>query len=268
VSDGFFVAALDDRVAVGSVVTLSGPEGRHAAVVRRISLGEVVTVTNGDGRGARGPVVAVRKDGLDVEVAEVLSAAVPAPRIVCVQALPKNERAEQAVDLLTEIGVDEIVPWQASRSIVRWSGERGDKSLAKWQAVAREASKQSRRLRIPVIAPAATTAQVAALLAAAPAAYVLHEGASVHVATIRPPRTEIVVVVGPEGGIAPDELAAFEAAGAQAILIADTVLRTVTAGAVAVAQLRLLADIEWGIYHRSDDENGAISATRSPGQLQ
>jgi 16S rRNA (uracil1498-N3)-methyltransferase len=148
------------------------------------------------------------------------------------------------VDLLTELGVDEIVPWQASRSIVRWSGERGEKSLAKWQAVAREAAKQSRRLTIPVITAPATTAQVAARLAAAPAAYVLHEGASVPVATIRPPRTEIVLVVGPEGGIAPDELAAFEAAGAQLILIGDTVLRSVTAGAVAVAQLRLLADID------------------------
>jgi 16S rRNA (uracil1498-N3)-methyltransferase len=268
VSDGFFVAALDDRVQIGSVVTLDGPEGRHAAVVRRIGLGEFVTVTNGEGRGVRGPVVAVRKDGLDVQVGEILEAPVPAPRIVCVQALPKNERADQAVDLLTEIGVDEIVPWQASRSIVRWSGERGEKSLAKWQAVAREASKQSRRLRIPVISPVATTAQVVTRLAAAPAAYVLHEGASVAVASIRPPRSEIVLVVGPEGGISPEELAAFDAAGAQAILIADTVLRTVTAGAVAVAQLRLLADIEWGISHRSGDENGGISATRSTGHPQ
>jgi 16S rRNA (uracil1498-N3)-methyltransferase len=243
VSDGFFVAALDDHVQIGSVVTLGGPEGRHAAVVRRIGLGEVVTVTNGEGRGVRGPVVAVRKDGLDIEVAELLAAALPAPRIVCVQAIPKNERAEQAVDLLTEIGVDEIVPWQASRSIVRWSGERGEKSLARWQAVAREAAKQSRRLTVPVIAPLATTVQVAARLAAAPAAYVLHEGASMAVASVRPPNTEIVLVVGPEGGIAPDELATFEAAGARTILIADTVLRTVTAGAVAVAQLRLLADL-------------------------
>jgi 16S rRNA (uracil1498-N3)-methyltransferase len=244
VSDGFFVAALNDRVGVGSVVTLDGPEGRHAAVVRRIGLGEIVTVTNGEGRGVRGPVVAVRKDGLDLEVAELLEAPVPAPRIVCVQALPKNERAEQAVDLLTELGVDEIVPWQASRSIVRWSGERGAKSLTKWQAVARESAKQSRRLTIPVITAPATTTQVAALLASAPAAYVLHEGASVPVATVRPPRTEIVLVVGPEGGIAPDELATFEAAGAHLILISDTVLRSVTAGAVAVAQLRLLADID------------------------
>ncbi|MBI4901975.1 MAG: 16S rRNA (uracil(1498)-N(3))-methyltransferase [Actinobacteria bacterium] len=242
-SDGFFVAALDAGVHVGSLVTLDGPEGRHAAVVRRIGLGENGTVTNGEGRGVRGPVVAVRKDGLDVEVGELLESVPPRPRVVCVQALPKNERAEQAVDLLTEIGVDEIVPWQASRSIVRWSGERGDKALAKWRAVAREAAKQSRRLTVPVIAPLATTAQVAVRLAASPAAYVLHEGASLPVAAVRPPRSEIILVVGPEGGIAPDELAAFEAAGATAVLIADTVLRSVTAGAVAVAQLRLLASL-------------------------
>lgn len=245
-SDGFFVASFGDQVAVGSVLTLDGPEGRHAAVVRRIGVGEMVTVTNGEGRGVRGPVVAVRKDGLDLTVAELLVAVPPTPRIVCVQALPKNDRAEQAVDLLTELGVDEIVPWQSSRSIVRWTGDRGDKARSKWQAVAREASKQSRRLTVPTIAPVASTSQVAALLAAAPAAYVLHEGASAHISTTRPPRTEIVLVVGPEGGISPDELATFEASGAHPILIADTVLRTVTAGAVAVAQLRLLAELELG----------------------
>ena len=240
-SDGFFVAVLDAGVRVGSLVALDGPEGRHAAVVRRIGVGETVTVTNGEGLGVSGPVVAVRKDGLDLEVAELLESVPSRPRVVCVQALPKNERAEQAVDLLTEIGVDEIVPWQAARSIVRWSGERGDKALAKWRSVAREAAKQSRRLTVPVIAPLATTAQVAVRLAATPAAYVLHEGATLRVAAVRPPRSEIVLVVGPEGGIAPDELAAFEAAGATTVLIADTVLRSVTAGAVAVAQLRLLA---------------------------
>lgn len=243
-SDGFFIAALGDQVRPGSVVTLDGPEGRHAAVVRRIGLGEHVTLTNGEGRGVRGPVVAVRKDGLDIQVQDLLDASVSSPRIVVVQALPKNERAEQAVDLLTEIGVDEIVPWQASRSIVRWSGERGEKSLAKWQAVAREASKQSRRLRIPIIAPVATTTQVVAKLKAAPAAYILHEGSSVPVASIRPKAAEIVLVVGPEGGISAEELAAFDEAGAKQILIADTVLRAVTAGAIAVAQLKLLAQIE------------------------
>jgi 16S rRNA (uracil1498-N3)-methyltransferase len=259
VSDGFFVAPLGDRVLVGALVTLDGPEGRHAAVVRRIGVGEVITVTDGEGRGVRGPVVAARKDGLDMQVAEVLTAGASAPRIVCVQALPKNERAEQAVDLLTEIGVDEIVPWQASRSIVRWSGERGDKSLAKWRAVAREAAKQSRRLTVPTVTPVATTAQVVARLAAAPAAYVLHEGASVPVASVRPPRSEIVLVVGPEGGITPDELAAFAAAGARTVLIADTVLRTVTAGAVAVAQLRLLADIAGGEDHGAGHQIGGVS---------
>lgn len=242
-SDGFFIAPLTDQVAIGSLVTLDGPEGRHAAVVRRLGVGEQVTVTDGQGRGVRGPVVAVGKDGLDLEVAEVLTERPAAPRIVCVQALPKNDRAEQAIDLLTEVGVDEIVPWQASRSIVRWSGERGDKARAKWQTVAREASKQSRRLTVPVVRPVASTSEVAVLLAGAPAAYVLHEAGSVRISGVRPPLSEVVVVIGPEGGIAPVELAAFEEAGAVSVLIADTVLRSVTAGAVAVAQLRLLADM-------------------------
>jgi 16S rRNA (uracil1498-N3)-methyltransferase len=161
----------------------------------------------------------------------------PRPRIVVVQALPKGERAELAVEALTEVGVDEIVPWAASRSIVQWLGPRGDRALDKWRRTAREAAKQSRRAWLPRIAPLASTSEVAARLSSAQG-LVLHEDATDRLAAVDcDAHRDVVVVVGPEGGIAPDELADFIAVGAQSVRLGDPVLRTSTAGVAAVAAL-------------------------------
>jgi 16S rRNA (uracil1498-N3)-methyltransferase len=249
-SDGFFLHPLSDHVAVGDVVILDGPEGHHAANVRRLRVGEIATVAAGNGLGIRGPVVEVGKGTVTITVATVVRDPFPEPRFVCVQALPKNDRAELTVDLLTELGVDEIVPWQASRSIVRWEGDRGERALTKWQAVAREASKQARRLTVPVVSPLATTREVADRLRAADGAYVLHESATTPVLALRPPLGEIVFVIGPEGGVSPDELATFEAAGAVGVVMGRTVLRTSTAGATAMTMLRTVAEL----VHWADDE--------------
>lgn len=249
-SDGFFLGTMADDVAVGDTVTLDGPEGHHASVVRRIRVGEQVTVSSGHGLGVRGPVTAVMKGSLSLTVDQVLREPFPEPRFVCIQALPKNDRAELAVDLLTELGVDEIVPWQASRSIVRWEGERGEKARTKWQTVAREASKQARRLTVPIVSPLATTRQVADRLREAEGAYVLHESATTPVLAVRPPLGEVVFVIGPEGGVSPEELETFEAAGAVAVIMGRTVLRTSTAGATALTMLRTIAEI----VHWADEE--------------
>ena len=249
-SDGFFLGTMADDVAVGDTVTLDGPEGHHASVVRRIRVGEQVTVSSGHGLGVRGPVTAVMKGSLSLTVDQVLREPFPEPRFVCIQALPKNDRAELAVDLLTELGVDEIVPWQASRSIVRWEGERGEKARTKWQTVAREASKQARRLTVPIVSPLATTRQVADRLREAEGAYVLHESATTPVLAVRPPLGEVVFVIGPEGGVSPEELETFEAAGAVAVIMGRTVLRTSTAGAAALTMLRTIAEI----VHWADEE--------------
>lgn len=249
-SDGFFLGTMADDVAVGDTVTLDGPEGHHASVVRRIRVGEQVTVSSGHGLGVRGPVTAVTKGSLSLTVDQVLREPFPEPRFVCIQALPKNDRAELAVDLLTELGVDEIVPWQASRSIVRWEGERGEKARTKWQTVAREASKQARRLTVPIVSPLATTRQVADRLREAEGAYVLHESATTPVLAVRPPLGEVVFVIGPEGGVSPEELETFEAAGAVAVIMGRTVLRTSTAGAAALTMLRTIAEI----VHWADEE--------------
>lgn len=234
----FLVESLEG-VAPGASVTLDGPEGRHAVSVRRLQPGEQIVLTDGLGRGAAGSVVSTEgKDRLVVEVRECPEEPEPAPRITVVQALPKGDRGELAVETMTETGVDAVVPWAAARCITQWRGERGAKSLAKWRATAREAGKQSRRLRFPEVAESATTKQVAALLAAADFAAVLHEEGAQPLATADLPETgSIVLVVGPEGGVSPDELAVFAQAGAKPYRLGRSVLRTSTAGTAATALL-------------------------------
>jgi 16S rRNA (uracil1498-N3)-methyltransferase len=226
------------RLTVGTVL-LDGPEGRHAVSVRRLRAGEDVVLTDGAGTGAYGTVVAAEgKDRLEVAVTEVRREPEPRSRLTVVQALPKGDRGELAVETMTETGVDAIVPWAASRCITRWKGERGQKSLAKWRGTAREAGKQSRRLRFPAVEDLTTTGQLAPLLAEAAFAAVLHEEGSEPLATAELPEVgEILLVVGPEGGISPEELDAFAAAGAKPYRLGPSVLRTSTAGTAAAALL-------------------------------
>jgi 16S rRNA (uracil1498-N3)-methyltransferase len=232
----FFAAELD-----GEELTLDGAEGRHAAVVRRIGPGERIRLTDGHGAWAEGPVATASKAGLTVTVDERGADPVAAPRLVVVQALPKGERAELAVEMLTEVGADVIVPWNAERSQFRSNPERSAKTLAKWQAWAFEASKQSRRSWFAEVAPIATTAEIAKLLQDAALPVVLHEEATVPLAGLDVPGTgDLVIVIGPEGGIAPAELAAF---AVEPVRLGTTVLRTSTAGVAAASAL--LARSRW-----------------------
>ena len=220
---------LSDDVS-GAVLTLGGDEGRHAATVRRIRAGERVDVGDGRGTVAECVVASVAGATLTLDVARRRSEPPPEPRLVVVQALAKGDRAEDAVEAMTEVGVDELVPWAAARSVVRW---HDDKKRRRWQATAREAAKQSRRAWVPEVAPLATTAEVAARLRAASLVVVLHETAEA--ALPAPPDAgEIVVVVGPEGGITDEELAAF---GGTPYRLGRSVLRTSTAGVAAAAVL-------------------------------
>ncbi|GGR75766.1 ribosomal RNA small subunit methyltransferase E [Streptomyces aureoverticillatus] len=238
----FVVAEEDFRgVAAGSRLVLDGPEGRHAVSVKRLRAGEDVVLTDGAGRWAGAVVTATEgKDRLVVSLDDdgVREEAEATPRITVVQALPKGDRGELAVETMTETGVDAVVPWAAARCITQWKGERGQKALSKWRATAREAGKQSRRVRFPEVAELATTKQVATLLSGADFAAVLHEEGSEPLATAELPAAgHIVLVVGPEGGVSPDELAAFAQAGAKPYRLGRSVLRTSTAGTAATALL-------------------------------
>lgn len=195
-----------------------------------------------DGRGgtAAGEVVAVGKGSVDVAVGERGHEPAADPRLVVVQGIAKGDRGELAVQAMTETGVDEIVPWAASRSVAQWRGDRGFKARDKWAATAREAAKQARRSWLPLVAgePDCSTKQVAVRLAEASAAFVLHEEATERLATAALPDSgEVVLVVGPEGGISDAEVTAFRDAGAVPVRLGSAVLRTSTAGVAALSVL-------------------------------
>jgi len=220
-------------------ITLTGPEGRHAATVRRLRPGERVDLTDGRGRYARCAVTATGRDTLELDVEARSQVPAPEPSLTVVQALAKGERGELAVETMTEVGVDVIVPWEAAHCVARWRGDRAAKGLTRWRTTAREAAKQARRAWFPEVAELAGTGDVARRLAAAELAVVLHEEAAEPLSAVAVPASgEIVAVVGPEGGLTGDEVAAFAEAGARPVRLGPTVLRTSTAGAAAAAVLQ------------------------------
>ncbi|MFI9813638.1 16S rRNA (uracil(1498)-N(3))-methyltransferase [Saccharothrix variisporea] len=236
----FLVAALPS----GSEAVLDGPEGRHAATVRRLRAGEELVLSDGSGAQVRCEVVEALKDSLRLRVVERWVVPAPALRVVVAQALVKGDRGELAVELATEAGVDGVVPWKASRCVTKWDdGPRGAKALERWRATAREAAKQARRARVPEVADPVSTPGLVRLAQSAAVALVLHESASDSVASVELPREgDVLLVVGPEGGIAEEELKALTQAGAHVVRLGPTVLRASTAAAVALGALGVLTD--------------------------
>lgn len=227
-----------DGVVTGDEVTVEGDEAHHAVAVRRLRVGEQVVLTDGAGVSLRGVVSSTGKRVFAVVAEEVVTTAAPAPEVVVVQAIPKGDRGELAVEVLTEVGAARIVPWAAARSVAVWKGERATKSLSRWRSTAREAAKQARRSWFPEVEEMVSTAEVEALVAGADLAVVLHEEATGSLASVDVPTGgRIVVVVGPEGGLTDDEVAAFVAAGAVSVRLGSEVLRTSTAGLAAVSAL-------------------------------
>jgi len=239
-----FVHADLAGLAGGDEVTLAGDEGRHAVVVKRIRVGEQVALTDGAGTTVTATVSATGKAELTATVDDVRTIEPEMPRVVVVQAIPKGDRGELAVEMLTEVGVDVIVPWAAARCVAVWKPDRAEKSLAKWRTTAREAAKQARRSWFPEVTEMVGLDEVVALLKNASVPVVLHEAASGPLADLPVPgRGEIVIVVGPEGGISDEELAAFAQVGAEPVRLGSSVLRTSTAGVAATAAL--LARTRW-----------------------
>jgi len=231
---------LVDALPAGPSCTLDGPEGHHAATVQRLRVGEGLILADGHGGTATAEVTAVGRGSVDLRITGRAYAVALDPRLVVVQGIAKGDRGELAVQAMTEIGVDEIVPWAASRSVAQWRGDRGGKARDKWVSTAREAAKQARRSWLPQIGgdPDCSTKQVTARLAEAAAAFVLHEEATERLATAALPEAgEIVLVVGPEGGIADAERDTFADAGARPVRLGREVLRTSTAGVAALSVL-------------------------------
>lgn len=257
------------RVESGDLLVLTGTEARHAVTVRRLHTGERVDLV--DGAGLRlvcevtEPGAGGAKDRLGVRVTERVEEPAPPIRLALVQALAKGGRDEQAVETATEVGADVVVPWQSSRCVSVWNGPKAAKGRARWQATAHEAAKQARRARVPEVLEPASTKQLAAwvrgVVDGGGAVLVLHEegtdpigGAALPAPAAVAPETGagepaeaplLAVVVGPEGGIAPEETAALEAAGASTVRLGPHVMRTASAGPVALAVLAQRAGL-WG----------------------
>lgn len=235
----FYVDALP---GVGELAVVDGDEGFHAANVRRIRAGERVDLSDGAGELAHCVIEEVGKARLTARVLDRHTVAPPSPSVTVVQALPKSDRSELAIELATEAGADSFIAWQASRCVTRWDGSKVDKGLRRWRAVARSAARQSRRARIPEVSGLVSTTQlVERLRGDCSPVLVLHESATRSISEL--PLGEahsVTVLVGPEGGIADDEVASLTEAGATAVRLGPTVLRTSTAAAVALGALGVL----------------------------
>lgn len=231
-----FVTPDATAAAVGDTVTLAGAEAKHAAVVRRVRVGEQITLGDGAGVWLSGEASAVEPTRVEVQVAARREIAAPNPRLVLVQALAKGDRDELAVQASCELGIDEIVPWQASRSVSRWEGAKAAKGRERWATIVREAAKQAHRAWIPAVTDVQSTGQLAQR-AQTQRMLLLEPSATTRLTEITPDGRDFVLVVGPEGGISPDELDRLEAAGAEKVVLGDAVLRTSTAGPAAIAVL-------------------------------
>lgn len=236
----FYIGALP---AAGGLAVVDGDEGFHAANVRRIRPGEQLDLGDGAGNVAHCVVEGVAKGRLSARVHDLRVVERPTPTVTVVQALPKAERSELAIELATEVGADAFVAWQASHCVARWDGpEKVDKGLRRWAAVARSAARQSRRPYIPAVEGVVSSAELADRVRGAlpSSVLVLHESATRPLADVETAAGSLTLVVGPEGGIAEDELDAMTDAGAAVVRLGPTVLRTSTAAAVALGALGVL----------------------------
>ncbi|MFW7415672.1 16S rRNA (uracil(1498)-N(3))-methyltransferase [Demequina sp. SO4-18] len=240
----------------GGVIAVTGDEARHAVTVQRRAVGEAIEVVDGAGQRATGEIVEAGPDRMLVRVERVSRDDDPA--VVLVQALAKGGRDEQAVESSVELGATRIVPWAASRSIVQWRGPKADKARAKWQSLAAAATKQSRRALLPAVDPLVTTAELVRRVREAVAdgdrVLVLHESATRGLATLTWDESPgaVWLVVGPEGGISDDELAALADSGAEVVVLGPHVLRASTAGPAAMAALAV-ARGHWSTTGAADD---------------
>lgn len=238
----FYADALPET---GALAVLGGDEGFHAASVRRIRPGEQLVLGDGAGGLAHCEVEHAGRDGLRARVLKRWSVAPGTPPVTVVQALPKSERSELAIELATEAGADGFLAWQAARCVANWHGARVEKGLRRWRAVARSAARQSRRAHIPlvdgVLSTPALTSRIRDEVAGGATVLALHESATERLAGADlAGALSVLLVVGPEGGIADDEMAAFSEAGATAVRLGPQVLRTSTAAAVALGALGVL----------------------------
>jgi 16S rRNA (uracil1498-N3)-methyltransferase len=216
-----FVASVDDPV-------LGDDDRHHLERVLRLRPGTAITV--GDGAGRWRPVA------LDTDLeplGPVVAEAEPVPRLTVAFAVVKGDRPELIARALTEVGVDRLAPMATVRGVVRWSGDRGGQAVERLRRVVRSAGMQSRRVWLPEVAEVADVADVASVSAAGRARAAAQGVAAATLGGPPPSLRWPTVLIGPEGGWAPEELPS----GLPVVGLGPHVLRTETAAIVAGALL-------------------------------
>jgi 16S rRNA (uracil1498-N3)-methyltransferase len=239
VVEPLFFAAIGKDTTAGSVFILGGPEAKHAVSVKRMTVGEAIAVSDGAGLKLRGTVSKVLKETLEVSVESVDEIPKPLTKLVLVQALAKGDRDELAIQACTELGVSEVIPWQADRSISIWKAEKKQKGQTRWQSIVTEAAKQSLRSYVPKVSEVLDSAELIQMLQGFDQVLILDPESGTSITEQNPPKAgAVAIVVGPEGGISEQELAAFNKAGFTVVHLGSGVLRTSTAGIAALSYLQ------------------------------
>ena len=236
----FFVEDLPRKV--GSSYEFDSDDAQHAIRVLRMSAGEIFMLSDGRGKWSKVKIFAVKKKSLEVEVIETGIQDPLDISFTVVQALPKGDRLKESIEMLTESGVDTIIPWSAQRSI-----GKADKGVEKLHTTAREASKQSRRLFIPTVTEVASTSAVVELIVQHDLVLVFHESATNKVSEIVTRKyfesKSVMIIIGPEGGITNEELELFNSAGAKVALMGRPILRSAHAGLAAMSAVNALIKV-------------------------
>lgn len=231
---------LVETISEGEVIEIDGDEAHHAIKVLRINLGEEVLISDGSGNWVRAKVEDIAKKSLTARVVERGFQETRTPKLVIVQALPKSDRVKEAIEILVESGVDLIIPWQSERSISKWQKD----SLSKWKSVATAATKQSRRFRVPEIIEQLSLSELLEIESEKSAIVVMHESAEAKISTVVTRKfaelNEIVIVIGPEGGLTENELALLQGAGAHIVGLGPEVFRSAHAGGAALSAVSAL----------------------------
>lgn len=228
----FFV----DQLGTGSTQELSGDEGHHAVAVMRLAVGEQIKIADGSGNWVSGTITEVGKKNLKIDIAQRGSSQAGKPELVVVQAVTKSDRTKEMLELLTVGGADQIIPWQAERCISKWQSD----SASKWLLLIKEAAKQARRVKLPVLSEEVTSNQLVKLFKATDKVIILHEDASTGISQINllKDAERIILIIGPEGGISDSEISQLESAGAVSARMGDLVLRSAHAGFAALSAIQ------------------------------
>lgn len=228
----FFV----DQLSAGTTQELGGDEGHHAVAVMRLGIGEQIKIADGAGNWVSGTITEVNKKSLKIDVAQRGSAQAGKPELIVVQAVTKSDRTKEMLELLTVGGADQIIPWQAERCISKWKSD----SAQKWQSAIKDAAKQSRRVKLPVLGDEVTTNQLIKLFQPADKVVILHESADTGISQLNLSNefARVILIIGPEGGVSDNEISQLESAGAVTARMGELVLRSAHAGFAALSAVQ------------------------------